>query len=132
MKVRVRLFAAVRERAGSGSVEVELSEVAGVGDVWPPLGLGAEPTGLLYALNRGYAEKTAGLSPGDEVAVIPPVSGGDFGLSDEQLSVEAAVAEVRTDDAGRSRRSSAPRGRGLAAAGSSIWSTRRTRVLPSR
>lgn len=100
VKVRVRLFAALRERAGSGSVEVELPDGAVVADVWSALGLGGEPEGLLYALNRGYAEKNAGLSSGDEVALIPPVSGGDFRLSETPLSVEDAVAEVRTDDAG--------------------------------
>jgi MoaE-MoaD fusion protein len=111
MRVRVRLFAGLRERAGSGSVDVDLSEDAVVGDVWPALGLGDEPGGLLYAVNRGYAEKSTSLSPGDEVAVIPPVSGGEvapggsepqarFRLSDEPLSLQAVVDEVKTDDAG--------------------------------
>jgi molybdopterin synthase catalytic subunit len=98
--VRVRLFAALRERAGSGSVEVELPEDAVLRDVWPALALGDEPAGLLYALNRAYAEGTASLADGDEVAVIPPVSGGDFRLSESPLSVEDAVAGVRSDDAG--------------------------------
>jgi MoaE-MoaD fusion protein len=100
VKVEVRLFAALRERAGSGAVEIELPDGAVVGDVWTALGLGEEPTGLLYALNRGYAEKDAQLSPGDEVAVIPPVSGGDFRLSETPLSLEDVVAEVKSDDAG--------------------------------
>jgi molybdopterin synthase catalytic subunit/molybdopterin converting factor small subunit len=105
MNVRVRLFAALRERAGSGSVEVELPDGAVVADVWAALGLGDEPEGLLYALNRGYSEKAAPLAPGDEVALIPPVSGGVkspslFRLSDDPLSVEDAVAEVRSPDAG--------------------------------
>jgi molybdopterin synthase catalytic subunit/molybdopterin converting factor small subunit len=100
VKVRVRLFAGLREQAGAGTVEVELPEDAAVGDVWAALGLGDEPGGLLYAVNRDYADKTASLSPGDEVAVIPPVSGGDFRLSEEPLSLEDAVAEVRDDDAG--------------------------------
>ncbi len=96
----MRLFAALRERAGSQTVELELPDGAVVADVWDKLGLGEEPEGLLYALNRGYAEEGAALSPGDEVAVIPPVSGGDFRLSETPLSVEDAVAEVRSDDAG--------------------------------
>ena len=100
MHVRVRLFAALRERAGSGSVDVELPEGARLGDVWPVLGLGDEPEGLLYAVNREYASAERRLSAGDEVAVIPPVSGGAFRLSETPLSVEAAVAEVRADDAG--------------------------------
>jgi molybdopterin synthase catalytic subunit len=100
VKVRVRLFAALRERAGSGSIEVELAQGAVVGDVWPALALGDEPPGILFAVNRSYADRDRALSEGDEVAVIPPVSGGSFRLSEERLSLDAAVAEVRTDDAG--------------------------------
>jgi MoaE-MoaD fusion protein len=100
VQVRVRLFAALRERAQSGSVELELPDGAVLGDVWPALGLGDEPDGLLYALNRGYSEKSAPLAAGDEVAVIPPVSGGDFRLSEAPLSLEAVADEVRTKDAG--------------------------------
>ena len=98
--VRVRLFAGLRERAGSGALELDLSDGATVGDVWPLLELGDEPAGLLYARNRAYVERTEELHAGDEVAVIPPVSGGDFRLSEERLSVDAAVAEVRDDAAG--------------------------------
>ncbi len=100
MKVHVRLFAALRERAGAGALDIELGEGATVADVWPTLELGAEPPGLLYALNRGYVERHAPLTSGDEVAVIPPVSGGDFRLSGNALSVDDAVAEVRDDAAG--------------------------------
>jgi molybdopterin synthase catalytic subunit/molybdopterin converting factor small subunit len=100
VNVRVRLFAALRERAGSGELDVELGEDATVGDVWAALGLGTEPPGLLYALNRAYVERQERLSAGDEVAVIPPVSGGDFRLSDDALSVDDVVAEVRDDAAG--------------------------------
>ena len=98
--VRVRLFAALRERAGAGAVEVELPDGSVVGDVWPALELGDEPSGLLFAVNRAYAERATALGPGDEVAVIPPVSGGDFRLSDAELSLDAVVAEVRSDAAG--------------------------------
>jgi MoaE-MoaD fusion protein len=100
VNVRVRLFAALRERAGSGELDIELDDGATVGDVWPALGLGTEPPGLLYARNRAYVEPQEQLSAGDEVAVIPPVSGGDFRLSDDPLSVDDAVAEVRDDSAG--------------------------------
>ena len=100
MKVDVRLFAALRERAGSARVAVELVDGATVGDVWPLLALGDEPPGMLYAVNRAYADRAEELSEGDEVAVIPPVSGGDFRLSEERLSVDAAVDEVRDDGAG--------------------------------
>jgi MoaE-MoaD fusion protein len=100
VKVRVRLFAALRERAGTGALEIEVPDGAIVDDVWPRLELGDEPAGLLYARNRAYVERTDALRAGDEVAVIPPVSGGDFRLSAEPLSVDAAVAEVRDDAAG--------------------------------
>ena len=100
MVVRVRLFAGLRERAGTGALDVEVEDSATVGDVWPALGLGDEPAGLLYARNRAYVDRAEALVPGDEVAVIPPVSGGDFRLSAEPLSVDAAIGEVRDDAAG--------------------------------
>ena len=100
MQVRVRLFAALRERAGSGSLGLELPDDAVLGDVWPALGLGDEPSGLLYAVNREYADPATLLSAGDEVAVIPPVSGGDFMLSESILSVDDAVGEVQRPEAG--------------------------------
>ena len=100
MKVAVKLFAAVRELAGARTLEVELIDGASVEDVWPALGLGDEPTGLVYAINRAYVARDAALADGDEVAVIPPVSGGAFLLSEERLSLEAVAREVASDDAG--------------------------------
>jgi len=96
--VTVRLFAGLRERAGTG--KLELDRVATVADVWPALGLGEEPAGLLYAVNRRYVERTQALRDGDEVALIPPVSGGEFLISAEPLDLAAVVAEVETPDAG--------------------------------
>jgi molybdopterin synthase catalytic subunit len=97
--IRVRVFAGLRERAGWS--EKELEDVKRVADVWPALELGDEPPGLLYAVNREYAEPDRELADGDEVAVIPPVSGGaSFRLSDEPLSLDAAAAEVADDRAG--------------------------------
>ena len=98
MKVTVRLFAGLRERAGWS--ERELDGVTSVGEVWPVLGLGPEPEGLLYAVNKAYAARERELRDGDEVAVIPPVSGGSFRLSAEPLSLEAVVEEVRDERAG--------------------------------
>jgi molybdopterin synthase catalytic subunit len=96
--VTIRLFAGLRERAGTG--KLELDGIATVADVWPALALGDEPAGLLYAVNRTYVERTQELRDGDEVAVIPPVSGGDFRISEEPLDVAAVVAEAESDDAG--------------------------------
>jgi len=96
--IRVRVFAGLRERAGWS--EKELDRVERVADVWPALGLGEEPPGLLYAVNREYAERERKLNDGDEVALIPPVSGGAFLLSEEPLSLDAAVREVADEHAG--------------------------------
>ena len=96
----MKLFAALREQAGARERVVELGDDAAVEDVWPALGLGDEPAGLVYALNRAYVDRGVRLSDGDEVAVIPPVSGGSFRLSDEPLSLERVAAEVASDDAG--------------------------------
>ena len=100
MKVTVKLFAGLRERAGWSARELELPDGAKVKDVWAELELGEQPRGIHYALNKGYADKSAALSEGDEVALIPPVSGGDFRLSDEPLSLDAVVAEVADERAG--------------------------------
>jgi len=95
--IRVRLFAGLRERAGWSQREVEAATVA---DVWPALELGEEPKGLLYAVNKEYADRDRELADGDEVALIPPVSGGAFLLSEEPLSLDRAVDEVRDHRAG--------------------------------
>jgi MoaE-MoaD fusion protein len=100
VQVRIRLFAGLRERAGTGSRTLDLPEGATLGDVWPELGLGDEPPGILYAVNRRYSDRGSPLSPGDEVALIPPVSGGDFRLTAEPLSLDAVVREVARDEAG--------------------------------
>jgi MoaE-MoaD fusion protein len=97
MSVTVRVFAGLRERAGWSEREVEAATVA---DVWGQLGLGEEPAGLLYAVNQEYAERSAPLSDGDEVALIPPVSGGSFRLVDGPLDLGAAIAEVEDERAG--------------------------------
>jgi MoaE-MoaD fusion protein len=97
VKVRVRLFAGLRERAGWSEREVEASSV---GEVWAQLGLGDEPAGLLYAVNQEYAERDQALREGDEVAVIPPVSGGAFRLVDGPLDLAAVIAEVADEGAG--------------------------------
>ena len=94
VQVSIRLFAGLRERAGTGARRLELSG-ATLGDVWPALELGAEPAGLLYAVNRRYADAGTVLADGDEVALIPPVSGGDFRLTAEPLSLDAVVREVQ-------------------------------------
>ena len=100
MRITVKLFAGLRERAGESERKLELDTGARVGDVWSPLGLGEEPEGLLYAVNKEYASPDRRLSDGDEVALIPPVSGGEFRLTAEPIDVEAVIAEVADDQAG--------------------------------
>jgi molybdopterin synthase catalytic subunit len=97
VRVTVRLFAGLRERAGWSQREVDADRVA---DVWEKLDLGDEPEGLLYAVNRAYAPPETELSDGDVVALIPPVSGGAFVLTEEPVSLDKVVEEVATDEAG--------------------------------
>ncbi|MDX6535757.1 MAG: MoaE-MoaD fusion protein [Gaiellales bacterium] len=104
MRVTVRLFAALRERAGASRRELELPPGATAGDVFAALGIGAEPQGLAYAVNREYADRTAALSDGDEVALIPPVSGGEAEplvlLGPEPIDLARLIAHVGCPDAG--------------------------------
>ena len=100
MRVTVRLFAGLRERAGAWRQDLELRDGAGVEDVWPALGLGEEPAGLVYAVNRAYVERDHALEDGDEIALIPPVSGGAFRLTADPIELAAVVAEVEDDRAG--------------------------------
>jgi molybdopterin synthase catalytic subunit/molybdopterin converting factor small subunit len=95
--VTVKLFAGLRERAGWSEREIEAATVA---DVWPQLGLGEEPEGLLYAVNLEYAGRDQALADGDEVGVIPPVSGGAIRLTDGAIDPGTVVREVEDDGAG--------------------------------
>ncbi|HEY2716991.1 MAG TPA: MoaD family protein [Solirubrobacterales bacterium] len=98
MNVRVRLFAILRERAGRDAVEVELGDGATVADALRELarlpGL-AEPIARMpvrMAVNREYADAGTRLTAGDELALIPPISGG-------AAAVHAAVCEEPLDPA---------------------------------
>ena len=78
---RVRLFARLSELAGTRETEVELGEGLTVGDVYELLACrypslaGLKDT-VMYALNSEYVKPDHSVRPGDEVALIPPVSGG--------------------------------------------------------
>jgi molybdopterin synthase catalytic subunit len=82
MTVRIRLFAMLRERAGRESIELELRDGATVSDVLRTLQERAPFSDLighmpvLLAVNRDYATPATPLSADDELALIPPVSGG--------------------------------------------------------
>jgi molybdopterin synthase catalytic subunit len=107
MKVTVRLFAGLRERAGGQHVDVELPDEASVGDLLAamastPVGR-LEPGQCVVAINREYAPATARVSAGDEIALIPPVSGGAgpaVRVTGEPLDVAALSAAVRDPRAG--------------------------------
>lgn len=82
MVVHVRLFAVLRERAGTDSLELALRRGATVADAMRALA-GHERLGELLermpvhmAVNRDYAAPATVLAPEDELALIPPVSGG--------------------------------------------------------
>jgi MoaE-MoaD fusion protein len=100
MRIRVRLFAGLREQAGGGERELDLPTGSRVADVWAPLGLGDEPEGLLYAVNKDYATHERLLADGDEVALIPPVSGGEFRLTADPIDVAGVIAAVADERAG--------------------------------
>jgi molybdopterin synthase catalytic subunit len=109
MRISVRLFAGLRERAGADRIEVELPEDARAGDVLAamagtPVGALA-PGQCIVAVNREYARPDAPVGRDDEVALIPPVSGGDgtvrsVRVTAEPLDLAALSAAVRDPRAG--------------------------------
>jgi molybdopterin synthase catalytic subunit/molybdopterin converting factor small subunit len=107
VEVTVRLFAMLRERAGSGEVVIDLPEGARVQDALERLGSLAEGLPLVMAVNREYAAGDQVLDAGDELALIPPVSGGSGAAAlcharvvAEPLSLDALAARVRNPRAG--------------------------------
>jgi molybdopterin converting factor subunit 1 len=103
--VRIRLFAQLRERAGTSSLELELPDGARVRDALAADEVAALAAGLplVMAVNREYASQDAPLAAGDELALIPPVSGGapaHVALRAEPLSLDALVERVRDPRAG--------------------------------
>jgi MoaE-MoaD fusion protein len=106
VEVTVRLFAALRERAGAPAVTLELPEGARVRDALDSLAGLAEGVPLVLAVNREYASEDHVLDAGDELALIPPVSGGAIRaapwvrVSPEPLSLDALAERVRDPRAG--------------------------------
>jgi molybdopterin synthase catalytic subunit len=86
IRVRVRLFAVQRELAGTREVPVELADDADVEAAWTALVarhpiLAPGRSSVRFARNGDYADPTTRLADGDEVAMIPPVSGGSGGTA---------------------------------------------------
>jgi MoaE-MoaD fusion protein len=114
MNVRVQLFAILRERAGSASIELELASGATVADALAALERSPALAGLLerlpvrMAVNREYATRQTPLSPDDELALIPPVSGGGqlveadvhVRVTEDKLSIDALTRLVGRQSAG--------------------------------
>ena len=105
MEVTVRLFAMLRERAGVPELTLDLPEGARVSDALDSLEGLAEGIPLVMAVNREYADAGRVLDPGDELALIPPVSGGAVAtpwvrVSSAPLSLDALAARVRDPRAG--------------------------------
>ena len=106
MRVLVRLFASYREAAGVGRMELDLPTGATVRDVIAEIArrhpLIGEGRRVVMARNRDYVTSEQQLAEGDEVALIPPVSGGDgrtpaIVVSSRPLSVDDALAAGRED-----------------------------------
>jgi molybdopterin synthase catalytic subunit len=106
VEITVRLFAVLRERAGSREVTLELPDGARVRDALSALGGLAEGLPLVMAVNREYAPEDQVLDAGDELALIPPVSGGSTAavvharVLKEPLSLDSLVDRVRDPRAG--------------------------------
>jgi molybdopterin synthase catalytic subunit len=105
VEVTVRLFAMLRERAGAAEVTLDLPDGARVRDAIAALGDVADGLPVVMAVNREYAPEDARLDAGDELALIPPVSGGATAVAHarvtaEPLSLDALVERVRDPRAG--------------------------------
>ena len=103
MLISVRLFAGLRERAGSSHLDVELPDGATVADLLAVMELA--PRSCVAAINREYADAGTRIGPDDEVALVPPVSGGDgpvrrVRVGAEPLDVGSLSAAVRDPRAG--------------------------------
>jgi molybdopterin synthase catalytic subunit len=97
MHVRVRLFAILRDRAGgTDQLELELPDGAVVADALARMRGLTDGVPVVMAINHEYAEPQAPLHPDDELALIPPVSGGDPRSAEKvhvRLSAEPLAAE---------------------------------------
>src|SRR3954453_7404216 len=104
MVITVHLFAGLRERAGRDRVEIELPEDAVVSDLLAAMDVA--PRSCVVAINREYADERARVRAGDEVALVPPVSGGAPGGARgvrgtaEPLDLAGLAAVVRDPSAG--------------------------------
>ena len=94
MHVRVRLFAVLRERAGADELELELPDGSLVQDALDRVAPLTDGVRVVMAVNQDYADPQASLHPGDEVALIPPVSGGSVTAVHARVTSEP-LASIR-------------------------------------
>ena len=105
MKIKVKYFATLRDRAGAKEEELELDPGATVGwlkeflqEIHPAI-TESLPT-VIVAVNREYAGDEQGLAPGDEIALFPPVSGGtgssgdQFHITEDELDLNSLLADM--------------------------------------
>jgi molybdopterin converting factor subunit 1 len=97
MRIRVRLFAIQRELAGTREVALEMPEAATIEDAWAAVverfpALAPGRAYVRFARNSAYAAAETSLADGDELALIPPVSGGSAG--------SLRILELREDSFG--------------------------------
>lgn len=101
VRITVRLFAGLRDRAGTDRLEVELPDGATAGDLLAAMDLA--PRACIVAVDREYVAADHVLDPAAEVALVPPVSGGDpplVRLTRAPLDAGALLAAVRDPRAG--------------------------------
>jgi molybdopterin synthase catalytic subunit/molybdopterin converting factor small subunit len=97
MHVRVRLFAGLRDRAGAEEIELELPDGASVGDALAQLAHVSDGIKVVMAVNREYADADVRLHPDDELALIPPVSGGATELAHARVTTEPLSQDKLTE-----------------------------------
>ena len=103
MKVRIQLFATLRERAGTDQVELDLPEQSRVRDALELLRTITSGLPVVMAVNREYADEDVVLHAGDELALIPPVSGGSAvyaRVTDKPIALDPLLELVRDPAAG--------------------------------
>ena len=111
MRVTARIFALHRDVVGAQQLDMEVDQGSTAGDLWALLGerfpeLLPATRSLMFAVNQVFAEPATELHEGDEVAFIPPVSGGapetfrPFAITDQALHPEPLTSYVQTPSAG--------------------------------
>jgi molybdopterin synthase catalytic subunit len=111
MELTIRLFATLKDRAGQGQIVVSVAEPATVQTVlsavvsqYPALGT-AVPSSIV-SVNKAFAGEETAVRPGDEIAIFPPVSGGQmphptyFAITTTAVDINAIHQHLTTPDIG--------------------------------